>query len=70
MAGDGDRQERRAGGLLLWRFFLIDKSRTPSVHKKCTHLKKEKEKKKLVTQKAALGAGYLDCREELQASLR
>lgn len=33
-AGDGDRQERRLGRLLLWRFFLIDKSRTPSVNKK------------------------------------
>lgn len=42
VAVDGDRQERRVGGLLLWRFFLIDKSRTPSVHKKYTHLKKKK----------------------------
>lgn len=36
----GDRQERRAGGLLLWRYFLIDKSRTPSVKKMHT-LKKD-----------------------------
>lgn len=36
----GDRQERRAGGLLLWRFFLIDKSRTPSVKKMHTLTKK------------------------------